>query len=89
MNHESAMTFVYPYTVEPTAEGIALAAAVGADRVELYTEPYARAHEHGEAAVAVSLYQLIDELEADSVPDGQLGTGGAWRQVARREGVRS
>ncbi len=42
-----------------------------------------------EAAVAVSLYQLIEELEADSAPDGQMSTGGAWRQVARREGVRS
>mgnify|MGYP006270540449 CR=1 FL=1 len=46
--------------VEPTAEGIALAAAVGADRVELYTEPYARAHEHGEVAAAVSFAQYAD-----------------------------
>jgi acetyl/propionyl-CoA carboxylase alpha subunit len=45
-----------------------------------------------EAAVASSLYQLIEELEAD-VPSeaGASGTqnAGAWRIAARREGVRS
>jgi pyridoxine 5-phosphate synthase len=39
--------------VDPTPEAIHLAASLGADRVELYTEPYARAFEHGgEAARA-------------------------------------
>jgi pyridoxine 5-phosphate synthase len=33
--------------VDPAAEPINWAASVGADRVELYTEPYARAFEHG------------------------------------------
>ncbi len=35
--------------VDPTDEAIDLAHAVGADRVELYTEPYARAFERGRA----------------------------------------
>jgi pyridoxine 5-phosphate synthase len=35
--------------VDPTPEAIALARRVGADRVELYTEPFARAFEQGEA----------------------------------------
>jgi len=33
--------------VDPVPDAIALAAQVGADRVELYTEPFARAFEHG------------------------------------------
>jgi pyridoxine 5-phosphate synthase len=33
--------------VDPTVEAIELARAVGADRVELYTEPFARAFERG------------------------------------------
>jgi pyridoxine 5-phosphate synthase len=33
--------------VDPTAEAVRLAAALGADRVELYTEPFARAFECG------------------------------------------
>lgn len=33
--------------VEPTEDGIRLASTVGADRVELYTEPFARAFEEG------------------------------------------
>src|SRR5262249_14095158 len=33
--------------VDPVPESIQWAARVGADRVELYTEPYARAFEHG------------------------------------------
>jgi pyridoxine 5-phosphate synthase len=40
--------------VDPTDEGVRLAAAAGADRVELYTEPYARAFERGSAAAAGS-----------------------------------
>jgi pyridoxine 5-phosphate synthase len=35
--------------VEPDAKDIELAASVGADRVELYTEPFARAFERGPA----------------------------------------
>jgi pyridoxine 5-phosphate synthase len=34
--------------VDPVPEAIALAARAGADRVELYTEPYARAFERGD-----------------------------------------
>jgi pyridoxine 5-phosphate synthase len=40
--------------VDPTEEAIRLAAAAGADRVELYTEPYARAFERGLAKAAAS-----------------------------------
>ncbi|MEN9723817.1 MAG: Propionyl-CoA carboxylase, alpha subunit [Pseudomonadota bacterium] len=45
-----------------------------------------------EGAVATSLYQLIEELEADTVGAGPQSRGAdstAWRQVALREGVRS
>ena len=34
--------------IEPTADAVEWAAAVGAGRVELYTEPYARAYERGD-----------------------------------------
>jgi pyridoxine 5-phosphate synthase len=40
--------------VDPTPEAIQLAASVGADRVELYTEPYARAFERGPGAASAS-----------------------------------
>lgn len=36
--------------MDPVPEAMALARAVGADRVELYTEPYAAAHARGAAA---------------------------------------
>ncbi|MGE3959800.1 MAG: pyridoxine 5'-phosphate synthase [Vicinamibacterales bacterium] len=50
--------------VDPTADAIALARQVGADRVELYTEPFARAYEQGaEAAVnAFERYVVAAEL---------------------------
>ena len=40
--------------VDATAEAVALAKDVGADRVELYTEPFARAYERGPAAADAS-----------------------------------
>jgi pyridoxine 5-phosphate synthase len=40
--------------VDPDPRAIDFAASVGADRVELYTEPYARAFEQGEAAAKAS-----------------------------------
>ncbi len=40
--------------VDPDAEAIRWAASVGADRVELYTEPFARAFEAGEGAATAS-----------------------------------
>jgi pyridoxine 5-phosphate synthase len=40
--------------VEPDEEPIRWAAASGADRVELYTEPFARAYEQGELAAQAS-----------------------------------
>ncbi|MEM9729870.1 MAG: pyridoxine 5'-phosphate synthase [Myxococcota bacterium] len=43
--------------VEPREKAIAWAADLGADRVELYTEPYARAFEHGAEARDASLSQ--------------------------------
>jgi pyridoxine 5-phosphate synthase len=42
---------------------VALAAEAGADRVELYTEPYARASERGSAAAAESLRQYARAAE--------------------------
>lgn len=41
--------------VDPTPEAIALAHSVGADRIELYTEPFARAFERGPEAAGRSL----------------------------------
>jgi pyridoxine 5-phosphate synthase len=43
--------------VDPTAEAIELAQAVGADRVELYTEPFARAFEKGPEAAQASFHR--------------------------------
>lgn len=40
--------------IDPTPEAVRWARDVGADRVELYTEPFARAFERGEAAAADS-----------------------------------
>jgi pyridoxine 5-phosphate synthase len=50
--------------VDPTEEAIRLAAAAGADRVELYTEPYARAFGRGlaEAASSFSEYARAVKL---------------------------
>jgi len=57
--------------VDPTPEAIRLAASLGADRVELYTEPYARAFERGSAAAQASFatYSAAAELAH------QLGLG--------------
>lgn len=43
-----------------------------------------------EAAVALSLFQLIEETEADQAPEtgSAPATASAWRQQSRREGVR-
>ena len=40
--------------VDPTADAVRWAASMGADRVELYTEPFARAFDRGEAAAVPS-----------------------------------
>jgi len=50
--------------VDPAPEAIQLAASVGADRVELYTEPYARAFERGPeaAGAAFATYAAAAEL---------------------------
>ena len=42
--------------VDPLPDSIRWAASVGADRVELYTEPYARAFESGEARRSFQVY---------------------------------
>jgi pyridoxine 5-phosphate synthase len=49
--------------VDPTEDGIALAKRVGADRVELYTEPFARAFERGpaEAKASFAIYARAAE----------------------------
>lgn len=41
--------------IDATDEAVILASDVGADRVELYTEPFARAFAHGPAAAAQSM----------------------------------
>jgi len=42
--------------MDPLPEAMALARAVGADRVELYTEPYAAAHAQGDAAAQLQRF---------------------------------
>jgi pyridoxine 5-phosphate synthase len=46
--------------VEPNADAIAGAQAIGADRVELYTEPFARAFEQGPQAAARAFQLYAD-----------------------------
>jgi pyridoxine 5-phosphate synthase len=46
--------------VDPVAEAIEWAASVGADRVELYTEPYARAFERDPAAGRASFARYAE-----------------------------
>lgn len=46
--------------VDPRPEAIRWASALGANRVELYTEPFARAFERGPDAAAASLRQYAD-----------------------------
>jgi pyridoxine 5-phosphate synthase len=50
--------------VDPVPDAVQLAASMGADRVELYTEPYARAFERGHAAARASFatYAAAAEL---------------------------
>jgi pyridoxine 5-phosphate synthase len=45
--------------VDPEADAVRLAADVGADRVELYTEPFARAFERGPDAAALTFDQYV------------------------------
>jgi pyridoxine 5-phosphate synthase len=49
--------------VDPVDEGIELARSVGADRVELYTEPYARAFERGGSEAGRSFAQYAQAAE--------------------------
>jgi pyridoxine 5-phosphate synthase len=50
--------------IDATADGVQLAAEVGADRVELYTEPFARAFEQGPDAARRSFAVFADAAEA-------------------------
>jgi pyridoxine 5-phosphate synthase len=49
--------------VEAEPAPIRWAADVGADRVELFTEPYARAHEQGRAAAETSFARFVESAE--------------------------
>lgn len=49
--------------VDPEPEPIRWAAAIGADRVELYTEPYARAFERGTDAARASVRTYADAAQ--------------------------
>ena len=54
--------------VDPTADPIRWAASTGADRVELYTEPFARAFEEGAAAARRSFDEYAEAARlADSL----------------------
>lgn len=50
--------------VDPEPEAVQLARLVGADRVELYTEPFARAFEHGENAASESFRRYAAAADA-------------------------
>lgn len=50
--------------VDPEIEAVKWAADVGGDRVELYTEPFARAFERGPDAAAVSFARYTSAAEA-------------------------
>lgn len=50
--------------IDPEPDAVALAATLGADRVELYTEPYARAFERGAEAAAASFATFAAAAEA-------------------------
>ncbi|HYA66578.1 MAG TPA: pyridoxine 5'-phosphate synthase [Burkholderiaceae bacterium] len=47
--------------MDPQPEQMTLARALGADRVELYTEPYARAHGTAQQAASLERYRLAAE----------------------------
>lgn len=57
--------------VDPTADAVRLAASMGADRVELYTEPFARAFEQGADPARAS----FETYSAASTLAHQLGLG--------------
>jgi pyridoxine 5-phosphate synthase len=46
--------------IDPDGAAVQWAASLGADRVELYTEPFARAHKEGPGAAAVSFERYAD-----------------------------
>jgi pyridoxine 5-phosphate synthase len=48
--------------IDPVAEAVKWAAAVGGDRVELYTEPFARAFEAGRGEASFKTYAAAAEL---------------------------
>jgi pyridoxine 5-phosphate synthase len=50
--------------VDPEPEAIAMAADLGADRVELYTEPFAHAFQQGDAAAAASFARYSQAADA-------------------------
>jgi pyridoxine 5-phosphate synthase len=50
--------------IDPNEEAVQLAAEAGADRVELYTEPYAKAFERGQAAADASFGEYARAAEA-------------------------
>jgi pyridoxine 5-phosphate synthase len=45
--------------VDPEEEAVRWAAGLGADRIELYTEPFARAFERGQAAAEASFERYV------------------------------
>jgi pyridoxine 5-phosphate synthase len=52
--------------MDPDPGAIAIAATVGADRIELYTGPYADAYAHGEAAVLLRRYVQAAEAAEEA-----------------------
>ncbi len=57
--------------VDPTPDAVALAADLGADRVELYTEPFARAFEQGPEVASASFQRYAEAAHA--AHEHQLG----------------
>ena len=52
--------------MDPEPDQMALARAIGADRVELYTEPYAAAHARGDATNELARYRVAAQAALDA-----------------------
>jgi pyridoxine 5-phosphate synthase len=81
--------------VDPTPEAIRLAASVGADRVELYTEPFARAFDQGplqaqrsfDVAAAAATLAASRGLGVNAGHDLDLGNLTVFRNLPRLDEV--
>jgi pyridoxine 5-phosphate synthase len=73
--------------MDPLPEAMALARAVGADRVELYTEPYAAAHAAAHAATHAAAGAALPAARSRSELDVQLARFAAAAAAAQSAGL--